>query len=127
MSSYQKYKGNMGEDAVVDFLQQKGCMILERNYFIQGGEIDIIAVDNNKIRFIEVKTRKQSGISSGFESVNNRKQKNIIRTALKYCFCHVVDLQPCFDVALVCMENGCVQSIDYLENAFDLSDFDSLF
>lgn len=127
MSSYQKDKGDMGEDAAADFLKKKGCMILERNYFVQGGEIDIIAVDGDKIRFVEVKTRKRSGISRGLEAVNKRKQKFILRAALKYCSCHVIDLQPCFDVALVCMENGCVQSIDYLENAFDLSDCNSLF
>jgi len=38
-------------------IKKLGYKILERNYRIRGGEIDIVAMDKNFLVFIEVKTR----------------------------------------------------------------------
>lgn len=120
MSRYQNIKGVKGEQAAMEFLMKKGFTILEENYRVQGGEIDLIAVENDKIHFIEVKTRKPDDLYSGLEAVDRRKQKLLIRTAFKFCSEHIIDLQPCFDVALVCMSGSYVHSISYFENAFDI-------
>ena len=52
--------GAKGERIARRFLRQHGYKILEKNYLIYGGEIDIIALDreNGKTVFVEVKTRK---------------------------------------------------------------------
>ncbi len=119
--------GRRGEQAVREFLESKGAAILEQNYRIYGGEIDIIAVIDDIIAFVEVKTRKPEAAVSGFEAVTPKKQKFIMRTAMQYCNEHIIDLQPRFDVAEVCMTGGRVLDIDYLENAFDMSGSDSIF
>ena len=48
--------GNLGEDLACRFLMKHGFDIIDRNYLKKCGEIDIIAKNNGKIHFIEVKT-----------------------------------------------------------------------
>ena len=48
--------GNLGEDLACRFLMKHGFQIIDRNYLKKCGEIDIIAKNNNKIHFIEVKS-----------------------------------------------------------------------
>lgn len=50
--------GKIGENLTATFLMKQGFTILERNYRIKQGEIDIIAVKDSKLRFIEVKSVK---------------------------------------------------------------------
>lgn len=48
--------GNLGEDLACRFLMKRGFDVIERNYLKKCGEIDIIAKNNGKIHFIEVKS-----------------------------------------------------------------------
>jgi putative endonuclease len=50
--------GKIGEDLAISFLMKQGFTILERNYQIKQGELDIIAKMGSKLRFIEVKSVK---------------------------------------------------------------------
>lgn len=59
--------GELGENIATKFLLNKGFSILERNYTLKFGEIDIIAKKNNKIHFVEVKSVSR-------ETQNNKKQ-----------------------------------------------------
>ena len=73
-----KETGNFGEKVTAFYLEKKGYVILMRNYCIKGGEIDIIAVKDDIIAFVEVKTRTPESMASGFEAVTNKKKKLII-------------------------------------------------
>jgi len=48
--------GKTGEDLAVSLLLKKRFNILERNYLLRSGEIDIIAEKEDQIHFFEVKT-----------------------------------------------------------------------
>ena len=48
--------GQVGENYACDYLKSKGYKIIERNYLKKWGEIDIIAIFNKKIHFVEVKS-----------------------------------------------------------------------
>lgn len=50
--------GRLGEDLAVHHLEHRGLQILDRNVRTRHGEIDIIAVDNATLVFVEVKTRR---------------------------------------------------------------------
>lgn len=105
------------------YLERSGYSILRRNYRIRGGEIDIIAASTDVIAFVEVKTRHEGSMTSGFEAVGARKQRLIIRTALKYLSEFPSDLQPRFDVAEVTVRDGRVRKLKYLDSAFDMEGF----
>jgi putative endonuclease len=50
--------GKTGENIAVTFLMKQGFTILDRNYRIPQGEIDIVAKKDNVLRFVEVKSIK---------------------------------------------------------------------
>lgn len=76
--------GNKAEDLACDFLKKKGYKILERNFLIRGGEIDIIAKDNEFLVFVEVKARYSHRFGLPEESITYGKIKFLKKTALFY-------------------------------------------
>ena len=79
-----KELGKVGERAAVMFLERKGWEILEMNWCCFAGEADIIAVDDDTLCFIEVKTR--SGANKGFpeEAVDAKKRDRYEKIAACY-------------------------------------------
>lgn len=49
--------GARGENIAVKYLERKGYLVVTRNWKVKLGELDIIAVKDNKLYFVEVKTR----------------------------------------------------------------------
>lgn len=79
-------KGKRGEDAACKYLLEKGYSIIKRNYRKKSGEIDIIAVCNNSLVFIEVKAWAKVPFDEAGFSINSAKMKKIINTAKQYIF-----------------------------------------
>ena len=52
--------GDFGEDLAARYMIEKGYEILCRNFSKPYGEIDIIAIKDDIICFVEVKTRKST-------------------------------------------------------------------
>lgn len=95
-------RGKAGEDAVCDYLEEKGCTILARNYRKKCGEIDIIAIDGDTAVFVEVKTRKYGAMESGTVAMTKAKMRRIIATSEEYMYEHKeLDLYRRFDTAYV--------------------------
>lgn len=76
--------GNYGENLACKYLQKLGYRILERNYRIRGGEIDIVAKDKDTLVFIEVKTRWSHEYGLPVESITPWKIKFLLKTAMLY-------------------------------------------
>ena len=72
--------GKLGENLAYKFVQDLGYRILERNFRIRGGEIDIIAIDGETLVFVEVKTRSSDLFGTAEDSVNFHKLRFIERT-----------------------------------------------
>ena len=77
-----------GEDKACEYLQKLGFKILERNYRKTYGEIDIIAIDQDVLAFIEVKTRTSALFGSPLESITPWKITSLIKTAQYYKMTH---------------------------------------
>lgn len=76
--------GNQGEDLACEYLRKQGYKILERNYRIRGGEIDIIAQDKEYLVFVEVKTRLSHDFGLPVEAITPWKIKYLLKTAQFY-------------------------------------------
>ena len=66
----RKTTGHTGEEAAVRYLEQQGYIILERNFRLRIGEVDIIARHGEYLVFIEVKTRRTKNFGSPFGRQN---------------------------------------------------------
>ena len=113
-----KELGNFGENYVSDYLEGLGFKIICRNYRSRYGEIDIIAVKNEKIHFVEVKTRRSLLFGMPEEAYSLRKQERIIKTALTYLKDN--NLRKLFQidlVALILNERNEVLSLKMYDNA----------
>ena len=51
-----KITGNAGEEKATEFLKNQGYSIIERNFRTKGGEVDIIALKDDVVVFVEVKS-----------------------------------------------------------------------
>lgn len=60
---------------------ENGYKILERNYRIRGGEIDIVAKEDGILVFVEVKTRYSHEYGLPKESIAFWKIKALLKTA----------------------------------------------
>lgn len=88
-STYKRHiTGKDGEDKAVDYLTDHGYTILERNWQLRIGEIDIIASKDHVIYFFEVKTR--SGLKYGhpFAAISRHKRYIIRRLGSAYVANH---------------------------------------
>ena len=70
-----KEKGDLGELIALKYLTKSGAEIIEKNYKIKTGEIDIIAKIDNELVFIEVKSRSNIRYGYPAEAVNYKKIK----------------------------------------------------
>ena len=76
--------GEFGERLARDHLLAKGYRILERNYRIREGEIDIIAEKDGVVAFVEVRTRKGARMGTAAESITRAKAERLVLLADAY-------------------------------------------
>lgn len=76
--------GERGETAGWKYLADRDYKILEKNFRCPLGEIDVIAVKDGRLIFIEIKTRSGDRFGSPQEAVTPLKQKKLLRLAEWY-------------------------------------------
>jgi len=111
--------GKDNEQVAVDYLQKNGYTIVQRNYRIRGGEIDIIAKDNNTLVFIEVKSRTSTRYGHAIQSLTRQQQKRLSKTAQTYLHQHNLNNQPArFDMIAIQKNQYMGTEIRLIKNAF---------
>lgn len=120
MSQRRVKLGKQGETAALEFLQTQGMTLVEQNYRIRAGEIDLIMRHKDFLVFVEVRTRNSTGHGSAIDSINYAKRRQIERVARHYLkernisatvFCR-------FDVVGITPDPQGGLHVEYIENAF---------
>jgi len=75
MSSYDT--GRQAEQAAATYLEMRGYKVLERNWRRPRCEIDVIALKDDVIYFVEVKYRANDDQGSGFDAITTSKLKKM--------------------------------------------------
>ena len=122
--------GAAGEIMAARFLREKGYRILSANYRCRFGEIDIIAVKEPYIAFIEVKTWGEGSMYLPREAVTLDKRRRIVKTAMLFIRNNSIQLQPRFDVIeiITSRDNPMeITEIDHIQGAFDSEDLHAAF
>lgn len=86
MFSFKRKIGNQAEAIALKYLLKHGLTLVKKNYLTPLGEIDIIMLDktNNELVFIEVRYRANTEFTTAIETVDNKKQTKITKTAQQY-------------------------------------------
>lgn len=109
--------GKQGEQKALTFLEERDYEIVAANWQEHKFELDIIAIDNDEIVFVEVKTRATDFFGSPEEAVTIAKQQHLIEGANYYLEQNEIDLNARFDViAIVLNENKTI--ISHIKDAF---------
>ena len=100
--------GRRGEDIAARFLeQQRGLVLLSRNWRCRDGELDIVATDARRLVVCEVKTRSGTRYGEPAEAVDRRKAARIRRVTQSWLAAHHVRwCEIRFDVVAVVLEPG---------------------
>jgi len=93
--------GHWGENIACETLTSKGYAIRERNFHIGHYELDIIAMNGNRIVFIEVKTRSNHN-SDPLEAIDNKKITRMVRAANAYVIAYNIPHEVQFDIITIC-------------------------
>jgi putative endonuclease len=118
-----KSKGNLSESIVCDFLVSKGYEIIDRNYLRKWGELDIVAIKEGSLHFIEVKSDFRKNQDDGYraeELMHNLKQRRLRRMVAIYLEDKKYGLDHPFLFDLVVVNFGKSSSANQTGNMDDL-------
>lgn len=103
VASYSPHElGKRGEEAAACFLERREYEILDRNWKCIAGEADIVALQDDTLCFIEVKTRKDAQKGFPSEAVDTRKRSRYERIAACYLKDHdYADVRVRFDIIAI--------------------------
>lgn len=76
--------GNRGERLAAKYLRKQGMKILARNVRVPHGEIDIVAMENNTIVIVEVRTQSHESYKRPEDGIRSAKQKKVLHAARWY-------------------------------------------
>jgi putative endonuclease len=108
-------RGREAEALAAQYLECYGARVVERNFRIRGGEIDLICRDGKVLVFVEVRLRTRSDFGGAAASITASKQRRIILAAQHYllgkaeCDCR-------FDCIL--LDGLDIKRIEWIKNAF---------
>lgn len=107
--------GLFGESRVADYRVQQGDEVIERNWRVREGEIDLISLDKGGIfHFIEVKTRSSLSFGHPFEAISPAKLLRMQRLAMGWLVTH--DCFGCeysIDIASILLNPDGTHSLEY--------------
>jgi putative endonuclease len=111
--------GRRGEDLAVQYLEQRGLLILTRNWRCRHGELDVVATDAQRLVVCEVKTRTGTHFGEPAEAVDQRKAARIRRVTQVWLATHQVRwCEIRFDVLAVTVPAAGPVAVQHYEAAF---------
>ena len=111
--------GSAGEAFVAGRLRRAGYQILDRNWRVRGGELDIVALDGDVLVFVEVKVRRGSSVTDAEETVDTRKLRRLLLAGELYVEAHQELADQVWRVDLVAITldaSGVVRRYTHIEN-----------
>ena len=110
--------GAWGEQRACEFLEQMGMFLIERNFHVREGEIDLVMEDSGTLVFVEVKTRASLLFGTPEDSIHKKKLMRLYKAAHAYL---EIQEDPELDwridiVAIECTSDRILKRIDHYPN-----------
>lgn len=111
--------GKIAEDLAANYLGKQGIKIVDRNFHSRFGEIDLIALEQQILIFIEIRYRKNEKHIAAIETIDHFKCRKLISTSEYFLNKHrnYQSYQCRYDVITIIGELG-KPSIEWIKNAF---------
>lgn len=117
-TNHRHVLGLYGENVAGDYLRSIGYEILERNWRCRLGEIDLIAKDQSRYVFVEVKTRNGAGFGHPFEAITEVKLSRLRRLVGEWCRSRQLSgIDVRIDAVSVLVERGKVK-LEHIKQVF---------
>lgn len=113
----RRQQGQNYEQAAADYLRRHGLLLIEQNFQVKAGELDLIMRDNDTLVFVEVKYRHDQRHGHAAETVTRQKQTRLIKAANWWMLKQGLSADHTsfrFDVVAI-HDNG--RQIDWIKNA----------
>lgn len=95
-------KGTAAEEIACSYLRDNGFDIIDRNVHSRFGEIDIIALQEGVLHFVEVKSAER--YDAAVQNLTPTKIERILKTIQSYMQQHQLDLDYSVDAIIVAAE-----------------------
>jgi putative endonuclease len=111
--------GADGEAAVARWYEAAGYAVIDRNWRVREGELDLVVQRAGTLVFCEVKTRRSNRFGLPVEAVTVRKQQRLRLLAARWLDAHTLRSRAMrFDVASVVPDGNGGWLVSVLEHAF---------
>ncbi len=110
--------GKRGEEIAEALLREQGFTILENNWRFRRLEVDLIAMEENVLVFVEVKTRSNDYFGKPEDFVDKKKERHLAQAAAGYMHQIGHDWAIRFDVVSVLLKNEDEWEAELIRDAF---------
>lgn len=111
--------GRKGEDMALEYLLQRGYMLLERNWRCRYKEVDLIMESGDGIHIVEVRSRKEPTAVEPEQTVDRRKQHNLEAAASSYLRSRELTAPVHFDIVSIVIDgSGKTLRLSHIQDAF---------
>ena len=110
--------GHWGEEVAAGYLRRQGYTILHRNYRVGHRDLDIVALRDDVLAFVEVKTRRENSLVDAELAVDGRKIQSVSIAANSYIKRFNISALIRFDVITVVGSPSGTYRINHIEDAF---------
>jgi putative endonuclease len=113
-------KGREAEDIAALFLEERGLVVLDRNYRFMKAEVDIVAIQDQEVVFVEVRSLKNTRFGHPEETITELKKNLLYQAADAWLYeRRMGGARMRFDVVSIVYENEEHKpEIEYFRNAF---------
>ncbi|MFQ5493048.1 MAG: YraN family protein [Candidatus Dojkabacteria bacterium] len=114
----KRKRGKQIEGKVASYLRSAGYQIIERNFTIRGGEIDIIAREQSELVFVEVKSLKNENYIRLEQTITSKKRQTLIKTCRVWMMRNEMqDADWRIDFVGVVASSGSIDKLKHIKNA----------
>ena len=113
--------GDFGERVAAAHLEADGYRILDTNFRVREGEVDVVAERDGVVAFVEVKTRRGDAMGAAVEGLTAQKAHRLLLTAEAFAQRHP-ELPPGRRIDLIAIDldaEGRVVSLEHIESAVE--------
>jgi len=113
-------KGRGGEAAAAELLRASGARLLARNVRYEDGELDIVALLEGTLVFVEVKRRRTASRGAAAQAVTPLKRARLLRAARRWLRENPSRAERDVRFDVVAIEDA-PPRVDWIKGAFDAS------